>query len=332
MRILVASPIDPDAVQKLRERHHVICAYDAAEDELQTLIQDRELLIFRSGVNISAEVMECAPSLRLLIRAGSGLDNLDLGYVQWRGLDLVRIPGPSAQAVAEMSFAFMLVLSRRLFEADRSMREGRWAKYELYGSLLVGKVLGIVGLGNTGTRVAEVGVALGMEVIGCVENPSAERAARFAQKGICLTSLDEVISTADYVSVHVPLKRSTHHLIDAAALAHMKPGSFLINLGRGGVVDEQALCEALTVGGTLCGAALDVHEEEGEGRLSPLAGLSNVILTPHIGATVVDTQRQIGRRLLEVIDSYSVRVDTKVHADRGPAESAPALASYGGAQ
>lgn len=307
MKILIASPIDPDAIQELRKNHNVIIYYDAAEDELKTLIQDREMLIFRSGVNISAEVLSSAPELKLLIRAGSGLDNVALDYVKQHDLDLVRIPSPSAQAVAEMAFAFMLALSRRIFEADRSMRDGRWAKYELPGTLLAEKVLGIVGLGNTGTRVAEFGVAVGMEVIGCVENFSDERAVGFAVKGIKLTNLEEVVSKSDFVSVHIPLKDSTYHLIDASIIARMKPGAVLINLGRGGVIDEHALHNALDGGGPLGGAALDVHEVEKEGNFSPLVNCPNVILTPHIGATVVDTQRQIGRRLLAVVDAYMAK-------------------------
>lgn len=304
MRILIASPIEAGTISRLREQHDVVCAFDATTDVLQSLIRDRDLLIFRSGVSITAQVMECAPNLRLLIRAGSGLDNVDVDYVRRRGLELVRIPTPSAQAVAEMAFAFMLALSRRLFEADRSMRDGRWAKYELYGTLLSEKVLGIVGAGNTGSRVGEVGAAWGMEVLGCVEHPGPERAAALAEKGIRLTGFDEVVSVSDYVSVHVPVKEFTWHMIDAGVLARMKPGSYLINLGRGGVVDEQALAEALTRGDTLVGAALDVHEIEAEGHLSPLAGLPNVILTPHVGATVVDTQREIGRRVREIVDRY----------------------------
>jgi phosphoglycerate dehydrogenase-like enzyme len=305
MRILIASPIEPATISQLREEHNVVCAFDATADVLQSAIRDRDLLIFRSGVSITAQVMECAPDLRYLIRAGSGLDNVDVEYVRRRGLELVRIPTPSAQAVAEMAFALMLAMSRRLFEADRSMREGRWAKYELYGSLLSGKVLGIVGAGNTGSRVGEVGASWGMEVVGCVEHPSPERGAALAEKGIRLTTFNEVISVSDYVSVHVPVKESTRHMIDAGVMARMKQGSHLINLGRGGVIDEQALVEALTQGDTLSGAALDVHEVEAEGYVSPLAGLPNVILTPHIGATVIDTQQEIGRRVQEHVERYA---------------------------
>ena len=332
MKILIASPIDPDVIIKLRENHNVIIYYDATEDELSTLIQDRDLLIFRSGVSISAKVLASAPDLKLLIRAGSGLDNVDLDYVKKHNLDLVRIPSPSAQAVAEMSFAFMLALSRRLFEADHSMREGHWAKYELPGTLLAEKVLGIVGLGNTGTRVAEFGVAVGMEVIGCVENPSPERAIGYAHKGIRLTDLEEVVSTSDFVSVHVPLKESTYHLVNAALIARMKPGAVLLNLGRGGVVDEHALHNALNSGGPLGGAALDVHEVEKEGYFSPLIDCPNVILTPHIGATVIDTQRQIGRRLLAVVDAYTSKKGIEILEEKGMVDLVQFNKKYGGSQ
>jgi phosphoglycerate dehydrogenase-like enzyme len=263
-------------------------------------------LVFRSGVDINAEVMASGQELKWLIRAGSGTDNIDLNYVAERGLELARIPRPGARAVAELSFALMLAMSRRLFEADRSMREGHWAKYEMVGTLLEEKVLGIVGVGNTGSQTAEIGVAWGMEVIGCVENPSSERAAELAKKRIRLTDFQEVMTASDYVSVHLPISPSTHNIIDATVLSQMRPGSFLISLGRGGVVNETGLYDVLTGGGSLRGAALDVHEKEHEGELSPLVDLESVILTPHIGAMVSDTQRQIGKAILELVDSFSV--------------------------
>jgi D-3-phosphoglycerate dehydrogenase / 2-oxoglutarate reductase len=218
---------------------------------------------------------------------------------------LVRIPQPGARAVTEMAFAFMLALSRRLLEADRSMRECHWAKHGLSGYLLFGKALGIVGVGNIGGCVADMGVAWGMNVIGCVEHPTPERVREFAGKGVRITGFEQVVAEADYLSIHVPLKDNTRCLMGAAELARMKPGSYLINLARGGIVDELELFGALA-GGRLRGAALDVHEQEGEGKLSPLAGLPNVILTPHIGAMAVDTQREIGRRVVEEISSFAV--------------------------
>lgn len=306
MKILIASPIDPDAIKELQKQHQVVCAFDAAPDVLISCIEGCEILIFRSGVKITGPVMEGSPELKLIIRAGSGVDNIDMEYVRRRGLELVRIPEPGAKAVAEMCLAFMLALSRSLLEADRKTKQGHWIKHEIAGYLLEGKTLGIIGTGNIGSRVGQMAAALGMEVIGCVEHPSADRADELRGKGIRLAEFDEVVSSADYVSIHVPLKDSTRGLVNAAVLERMKPGSYLINLARGGVLDEAALYTALTEGDRIRGAALDVHQAEGEGKVSPLAGLPNVILTPHIGAMTIDTQREIGRRILETVQSHLV--------------------------
>ena len=305
MKILVASPIDQQAIDHLTQHHDVICAFNASEERLGSLIEDREALIFRSGVTISSAVLDRAPGIRLLLRAGSGLDNLDLEYTARRGIQLVRVPGPGAQAVAEMTFALMLALARNVVVADRGLRQGRWLKSELTGHLLTGKTLGVIGLGKIGTRVAEMGVAWGMRAVGCVDSPSPERRAAFAAAGIRLASCDEVLAEADFLSVHVPLTEANRNLIDAEALARMKPGSFLVNIARGGVVDEDALLRELVSGARLIGAALDVHQREGEGKISPLAGLPNVVLTPHIGASTLDSQRAIGREVIAIVDSFA---------------------------
>jgi D-3-phosphoglycerate dehydrogenase len=304
INILILSPIDSEAIKKLSILYKVICVFNTDYASLKSIVKDFDILVFRSGVNITSDLMEAASRLQLIIRAGSGYDNIDLKAVRRRGLRFVRIPEPGAQAVAEMCFALMLALSRNLLEADHSMRRGRWAKYELEGYLLKGKILGIVGLGNIGTRVAEVGVAWGMDVIGCVEHPNAERVENLSKKSIRLTDLNEVISRADYVCLHLPLKDSTRNLINADILSRMKTGTYLINMARGGVVDEMALYRVLTDGGQLRGVALDVHQDEGEGKISPLAGLPNVILTPHIGAMAIDAQREIGRRVIEIVDAF----------------------------
>ncbi len=305
MKVLIASSICPKAIERLREQHDVLCAFGATEAILRRLIKDREILICRSGVRISAEVLECAPKLKLLVRAGSGTDNLDVDYLNERGIPFFRIAEPGAQAVAEMSFALMLALARNLMQADCLTRKGRWAKEELIGCSLTGKVLGIVGAGNIGARVGELGAAWGMRPIGCVESPTPTIGAELRGKGIELANFDEVVSQADFLSIHVPLSDSTHKLIGASVFSRMKVGAFLINLARGGVVDEKALYEELTEGTRLRGAALDVHESEGEGKISPLAALANVILTPHIGAMTSDAQSEIGRRVNAIIDSFT---------------------------
>jgi phosphoglycerate dehydrogenase-like enzyme len=303
MKILIASSIDQEAIEKLKDQHDVICNFEATKEMMKKSIADREILIFRSGVKISAEVMECAPNLKLIIRAGSGIDNLDVRYILRRGIELVRIPGQSARAVAEMSFALLLALSRNLLEADRLMRQGKWAKYKLSGYLLKGKTLGIIGLGNIGLSVAHLGLRWGMKVIGCVEFPTQARTVEIYKRGIRLVDFKEVIALADYVSIHVPIKESTRNLINGDVLASMKSGSYIVNLARGGVVDEVALLKELRNGKRLRGAALDVHAKEGHGTMSPLAALSNVILTPHIGAMTLESQHKVGRQIIKIVQS-----------------------------
>jgi len=304
MKVLIASSICPQALAEMRRVHDVQCACNVGPDQLRAAIVDREVVVFRSGVELSGALMARAPRLRLLVRAGSGLDNLDLDYVGRRGITLVRIPGPGAQAVAELAFGLMLTLARQIRVADEQLRRGHWTKHQVDGYLLQGKTLGIVGAGNIGSRVGRMGAAWEMDVVGCVEHPTAGVAAELRANGIRLAPLDDVLETADFLSIHVPLQASTRGLIDAAALARMKPGSFLVNLSRGGVVDEAALRSALTRPGGLGGAGLDVHEREGEGQISQLADLPNVVLTPHIGAMTHDSQRQIGRRVLEILDDF----------------------------
>lgn len=307
MKILIASPIDPDTLHELEKQHTVVCAFDEAPDVLKNCIQGCEILIFRSGVKITREVLQAAQDLRLIIRAGSGVDNIDIEYVYQNQLELVRIPEPGARAVAEMSFALMLALSRNIFLADSMTKQGHWIKRDIKGYLLEKKTLGIIGAGNIGSRVGQMAADWGMEVIGCIEHPDQQRANELLAKGVSLRSFDEVISRSDYISIHVPLKDSTRNLINTEVLSQMKPGVYLINLARGGVVDEEALLHAMSNGGAVRGAALDVHKQEGEGKVSPLANLPNIILTPHIGAMTIDTQKEIGHRIIETVKLFADR-------------------------
>jgi len=304
MNIVIASHIDEAAVSSLRAQHNIDEAVGLPEERLADKLRDCDVLVFRSGVRIGKEVLRTATKLRLVVRAGCGVDNVDLEYLRFRGIQLHRIPQPGALAVAELAFALMLSLARRVREADQSLRAGHWAKHEIEGHLLYGSVLGIVGAGNIGSRTGEIGAALGMKVIGCVESPNDNIERVLARKQIRLTTLSEVLSQSDYISIHVPLQGSTRNLIDAAALAKVKTGVIIVNLARGGVVDEQAMLAAL-LSGKVRGAALDVHEREGEGAISPLAALPNVLLTPHIGAETQETKRQIGERIVEIIRNFA---------------------------
>tara|TARA_B110000495_G_C23041360_1_gene624848 strand:- start:5089 stop:6054 length:966 start_codon:yes stop_codon:yes gene_type:complete len=305
MKILIASKIHPDTVAKLRLTHDVKECISASEDELCKVITDCDVLIFRSGVQINRTVLTNATKLKLLIRAGSGLDNLDLPFATELGIDLVRIPEPGAQAVAELAFGLMLNLAREIRFVDSELRRGHWVKQQTTGYTLHKKTLGIVGAGNIGSRVGEMATAWGMEVVGCVQHANQADNKQLKRCGIRLSDLEDVVSSADFLTIHVPKTKSTLNLINREVISWMKPGSFLVNLARGGVLDEKALYDALQGEGGPIGAALDVHEHEGGGAISPLAKLSNVILTPHIGATTIDTMREIGDRILATIDSPS---------------------------
>jgi phosphoglycerate dehydrogenase-like enzyme len=252
---------------------------------------------------MSADVLSGAPDLRLVVRAGSGLDNLDLDHLASAGIRLFRVPGPGARAVAELTFGLILAVARRIAEADRQVREGRWRKHELAGPLLEDKVLGIVGAGNIGSTVGRLGVAWGMRVVGCIAEGDDVSRARLEGSGIAILDLDAVVSAADILTIHVPLLPTTRYLVGASVIARLRPRSIVVNAARGGVLDEGALYEALA-SGHLAGAGLDVHEREGDGVVPRLADLANVVLTPHIGAMASDAQQQIGARVVELVDAY----------------------------
>lgn len=305
MRLLLLSQIDRTAAELLAREHDVISAIGIDEAELRHRIADRQVLVFRSGVALTAELLALAPELALIVRGGSGFDNIDLDHVRRRGIAFARVPEPGARAVAEHAFCLMLALARGLLPADRAWRDGRWVKNEVMGYLLRGKTLGILGAGNIGAQVGELGAAWGMQVVGCVAHPTPAAARQLSKRGIRLTTLDEVVRTADFLSIHCSLNETTRNLVGPSLLARMKPGSYLLNLARGAVVDEIALRAELQDGRRLRGAALDVHQAEGNGRVSPLADLPNVVLTPHIGSNTVDTQREIGERIVEIIRTFA---------------------------
>ena len=245
------------------------------------------------------------------------MDNIDLAFVREKGIAFERIPQPGARAVAELSFAMMLALARNLLFADRMWRGGHWVKYDIEAYLLSRKRLGIVGAGNIGLQVGRLGAQWGMDVIGCVERLTPEIAAELAANNIRPAEFTEVVTTSDFVSIHTPLTPKTRGLFNEKVLRSMKPGSYLMNLARGGVVDEKALLAVLKEGGGIAGAGLDVHEAEGEGKISPLAALPNVILTPHIGAQTVDSQREIGERIVEIVERFQKNGASTADAKKG---------------
>ena len=303
MQILLASPIHQAATADLSRRHEVTRISSTPDVVGDPGLATCEVLVVRSGVTISRQVLHEAPKLQLVVRAGSGLDNLDLRHLEERGIGLVRVPGPGARAVAELTLALALAVGRRIAEADRQVRLGQWRKHELTGPLLEGRTLGIIGAGNIGSVVGQLGSAWGMRAVGCIEGDSDAARARTTQAGIELASFDTCVSAADILTIHVPLTPATRHLVNGGVFDRLRPGSIIINTARGGVMDEDALYSALA-SGHVAGAGLDVHERESDGSVPRLAEFPNVVLTPHIGAMASDAQRQIGMRVVELINAH----------------------------
>ena len=241
--------------------------------------------------SVDEDLLRHAPSLRVVGRLGVGLDNLDLPALRSRGVTVVAGGDASAIAVAEYTIAAMLALVRMLPAADASTKAGGWERQRFTGSELRGKALGLIGLGGVGMRVARRAAAFDMRLLAHdpARNPGD---AELTALGIALVSLDSLLSESDFVSIHVPLIESTRNLVDARALGLMRSTAYLINSSRGGIVDEAALAAALS-SGRITGAALDVRCSEPPGRDDPLAGLSNVLLTPHIAGLTQESQDTI---------------------------------------
>ncbi|MFQ5838455.1 MAG: hydroxyacid dehydrogenase [Thermoplasmata archaeon] len=291
----MADRLHQDAMEALRERFDVN-AKEVSPDELLEIIGDYDVLVVRSRTKVTREVLRRGTSLRVVARAGVGVDNIDVEAATERGIMVVNAPAGSTQSVAELAVGLMLCLARRIPEADRSMKEDRWEKSRLKGVELAGKVLGLIGSGRIGGRVATICQALGMTVI-AFDPYLQEEVAR--ERGIELTRLDDVLQRSDFISIHAALTEETSHMISHPQLSMMKRTAYLINCARGKIVDEEALVEALQ-DGRIAGAGLDVYEKEPPSG-SPLLELGNVILTPHIGASTAEAQRRTGLLAVEQV-------------------------------
>jgi len=284
-RVLVADAIAEEGIRRLREHAEVDVRLREPAATLREMIPEYEALVVRSETRVDAALIEAATRLRVIGRAGAGVDNIDVDAATRRGILVLNAPSGNTVAAAEHTMAMMLALARHVPQADQAVRAGRWERSRFVGTELKDKVLGLIGLGNIGSEVARRAQAFGMQVVAADRVVSQDRAAQLRVK---LLSLEEVLSQADFISLHVPLTPETRHLIDVRALARLKPTCRLINVARGGVVDESALFEALSEG-RLAGAALDVFEREPPGE-NPLLRLPQVISTPHLGASTEEAQ------------------------------------------
>jgi D-3-phosphoglycerate dehydrogenase len=304
MKIVVCDPISPKGIALLQQRPEfevVVLPKRLPEPELLPVVADAVALLVRSETKVTRKVIEAAPKLRVVGRAGVGVDNVDVEAATQHGIVVMNTPGGNTVTTAELSFAMLLALARKVPQAHTSMAAGKWDRKLLQGTELLGKTLGILGMGRIGSEVAKRALAFGMRVIAYDPYLTEDRAkavgAEFAAE------VDNIYRVADFITVHMPITPETKHMLNAAAFAKMKPGVRLVNCARGEIVVEADLIAALE-SGKVAGAALDVYSVEPLPAEHPFRKQPNLILTPHLGASTQEAQEKCGIEVAEVITGY----------------------------
>ena len=299
MKIIVAEKVSSSAVAELQEPGWTVLTADQLEGKLPEHLESADALIVRSAVQADAKLLEHGKKLRVIGRAGVGVDNIDLEAATHKGIAVMNTPGSNAVAVAEQSLGMMLAMARHLCRADALMHAGKWEKKSLQGTELRGKTLGVVGLGRIGMEVARRARAFGMELI--AHDPFVSVAVA-KEQGIKLAGLEEVYAAADYITLHVGLTPQTAGMINDDSITKMKKGVRLVNCARGELVNEADLAKALQ-DGRVAAAAIDVFAEEPP-KNSPLLALQNVVLTPHVGGSTHEAQEAVGVQIARQVKEY----------------------------
>lgn len=323
MKILVADPISPSGVEFLKAQDdlEVIEAYGSSPEKILELVaQDVEGIIVRSETKVTAEVMAAAPKLRAVGRAGVGVDNIDIDAATEKGIVVMNTPSGNTIATAELTFTHMLCGTRPVAQANASMQAGKWNRKSFSGSELRGKTLGVLGMGRIGSEVAKRAQAFEMKVV--VYDPFLTE-SRAKAMDVDQVDLDTLFTQSDYITVHMPLTEATENLINADAFAKMKDGVRVFNCARGGIINENDLVEAIK-SGKVAAAGLDVYVDEPLAEDSPLRGLENLVLTPHLGASTKEAQESVGLEIAECIVA-AVRGDTIQNAINMPSVDARTL-------
>ena len=325
-KVLIADKLSPKAAEIFKERGvEVDTKVGLSPEELRAVIGDYDGLAVRSATKVTADILEAADRLRVVGRAGIGVDNIDVAAATQRGVVVMNTPYGNAITTAEHAIALIFASARMIPVADRSTQDGKWEKSKFMGAELTGKTLGVVGCGNIGSIVAERGLGLKMRVIAYDPFLSQDRADDL---GVEKVELEDLLRRADVVTLHVPLTDQTRGIIDKAAIAQMKPGARLINCARGGLVVEADLKDALE-SGQLAGAALDVFEVE-PARDNPLFGVPNLICTPHLGASTSEAQEKVALQVAEQMADYLTNgaVSNALNMPSLTAEDAKRLGPY----
>ena len=296
-KVLVADPIAPEGIEILKKIADVDVKIGLAKDELAAIIGDYDALAVRSETKVTGEIIAAADKLKIIGRAGVGVDNIDVEAATNRGILVVNSPDGNTFAAAELTVAMLLALARHIPQADGALRVGKWDRKKYMGSEVYGKTLGVIGLGKIGREVAKRLQSFEMKVIGYDPYLKPEQAELL---GIQLVDLDTLYKESDYITVHVPKTKETTGMINAEKLALMKPTVRLINVARGGILDEAAVAEAAKAG-RIGGAAIDVFSTEPAPADNPLLGIPNIITTPHLGASTEEAQVNVAIDIAEQI-------------------------------
>ena len=305
-RILVADGVSPKGIAVLTDSPHFQVEVSAAglkEDELIARIADIDALVIRSATKVTAKALAAATRLKVIGRAGVGVDNVNVEAATERGIVVMNTPGGNTISTAEQTFSLILSLARKIPQAHASMVAGKWDKKSFEGTELCGKTLGVIGMGRIGGEVARRAIAFGMNVVAYDPYLVASR-ARSLQVELA-DDLGSLLGRADFITVHMHLTAETKGILNAASIAKCKKGVRIINCARGGLVDEAALLEALK-SGHVAGAALDVFEKEPPADDLPFRALPNVVLTPHLGASTAEAQESVGVEIAQAISEYLV--------------------------
>jgi D-3-phosphoglycerate dehydrogenase len=321
-KVLVSDPIAKEGIELLQQHFDVDVKTGMEKSQLIDIIGEYDALAVRSETKVTADVLEAAKNLKIIGRAGVGVDNIDVPVATQKGILVVNSPAGNTIAAAELTMAMMLSLARNIPQGHSSLRSGEWKRSKFVGNEIYGKTLGVIGLGKIGTAVAKRAQSFEMEVIGCDPYVSEDYASKL---GIELVDLETLLKRSDYITLHIPATKETKGSIGEKQIAMMKPGVRIINCARGGIVDEKALSKAVEEGG-VAGVAIDVYEQEPPPTDNPLLKLEKAVTTPHLGASTEEAQINVAidvaEQIIDVLNGKPARSAVNM-----PALSAELLAT-----
>lgn len=298
MKIIICDKTEKEYIEQMRAAGLTVDVRDdITPEQLMVELPNYDGMVVRSRTKVRKDLIDACPNLKVIVRGGAGLDTIDHEYAKQKGIVVMNTPLANSKSVAELAIGYMLMLARSLFAASATMKAEKWEKKAFNGDEIGGKTLGLIGIGNIGREVAKRAIAMEMSVV------AYDPYVKETDKGIKLVSLDELLAQADYISLHLPKTKESANMISKEQFAKMKNGVRIVNCARGGIVNEEALHEALT-SGKVAGAALDVFNEEPPTDWK-LAKLDNVIASPHIGAATKEAQARVGAEVAEKLIAFS---------------------------